>query len=716
MQRGNTKDLEAFRAMFNPRSVAVVGASTQSGKIGNFVLRSVLASSVDRVYPVHAGGADRILGVKAYASIDAIPDDQVDLFLFAVPQQHILPSFEAAVAKGCRAAVIFTAGFREAGEGGRRDQEILKKLANDAGVKIIGPNTMGFYDAHSGINATFMPVLSDLLRTPGNIALVSQSGGVAGFGVIQFVENHVPLGTLVCLGNRANVEFADMLYYFAQDPHTSVIALFIEGLDDLRHFFEAARYCAAVKPVVVLGAGYTDAGRKVAKSHTGSMAVSQALYEAAFRQAGLLQVRTVEELVDTAKILAMSPPLKGNRVGMITHTAGPAVLASDILAKHGLVLADLDDTTKKTLISEKMLAPFTPPTNPVDLTTFGYLDRRLYVEVLDLMGRDSNVDATLAICISGLGDPNVEPFPMRDFGKVATQYGKPVAVVWGAPVDAHQEFTAWMEAGVPAYPTAERAATALANLCRASKRKKAKESRESLPSFPKELVELVHKKQSSGRYYLLEHEAKQILELAGIRTTRSILAVNEDEAVFAARQIGYPVALKIASVDIVHKSDVGGVMLGISDEEMLRRSFRRMMESVAQRVPSARIEGICVQNMVPPGTEIIVGGVRDPQAGPVVMFGLGGIWVEMLKDVVFRLAPITKEDAWEMIEEIQGASILDGFRGSKPVNKKLLVQLIVAISHIMDRLPIQELDCNPIIFHDDIYTVADVRMVISRTS
>ncbi|WP_448384326.1 acetate--CoA ligase family protein [Desulfosoma sp.] len=710
MPKHAAEDFEAFRAMFSPRSVAVVGASIHGGKVGNFVLRSALASGVEKVYPVHAGGAEEILGRRAYPSIEAIADDAVDLFLFAVPQQHILRGFEAAVAKGCRGAVIFTAGFREAGEKGRRDQQRLKAMADEAGVKIIGPNTMGFYRSHSRMNATFMPVLSDFFTEPGGITVVSQSGGVAGFAAIRFLEDHIPMGTLVCLGNRANVEFADMLDFCAEDDKTTVVALFIEGLDDVRRLYEAASRCASRKPVVVLGAGYTAAGRKVARSHTGSMAQSQAIYEAAFRQAGLVQVHSVEELVDTAKILALSPPLRGNRVAVITHTAGPAVLACDVLSRKGLVLADHAEKTKEALVSRKVLASFMPADNPVDLTTFGYLDRRLYVDVLGLLGTDPGVDATLSVCLSALGDPQVVPFPMEDFGRTAKESGKPAVFVWGAPSAAAEEFKAWMQAGVAAYPTAERAAAALGYLheatrCAAQRMPETPSERfsEALDSFLADL-------RASGRTLVLEHDAKRILEEAGLRTAKTVLAVDEDEAVAAARTVGYPVVLKIASPDIFHKSDAGGVMLGIRDETNLRRAFGEMMDRVKHAAPEARIVGICVQPLVPEGTEVIVGGARDPQAGPVVMFGLGGIWVEALKDVVFRLAPVSEQEARRMIEEIRGVKVLGGLRGKPPVNKDALARLIVAIGRLMDELPIQELDCNPVIFHDGTYTIADARM------
>ncbi len=703
---------EAFDAMFCPRSVAVVGASTHGGKVGNFVLRSALASGVEHVYAVHAGGAKEILGVKAYPSIDTIPNDKVDLFLFAIPEDHIVANFQAAIDKGCRGAVIFTAGFREAGEEGLQKQLALRRMADEAGVKIIGPNTMGFFRSHSRMNATFMPVLSDFFQEKGRITVVSQSGGVAGFAAIRFLEDHIPIGTLVCLGNRANVEFADMLDFCAQDRETSVVALFIEGLDDVRRFYESAANCASQKPVVVLGAGYTAAGQKVARSHTGSMAQSEAIYEAAFRQAGLIRVRTVEELVDTAKILDLSPRPKGNRVAITTHTAGPAVLASDVIAHKGLVLEDLSDETKNALVSRKMLAPFMPPGNPVDLTTFGYLDRRLYVEVLELLAKDPNVDATLSICISGLGDPQVVPFPIEAYGRTLKASGKPGVFVWGAPSGAKEEFQAWMHAGVPAYPTAERAAAALANLYEATRPRAQTPVKSSFEPLPGEVLDLVDDLRASGQTLVLEAEAKRVLESAGLRTARTQVAKNEEEAVMEARRAGFPVVMKIVSPDIVHKSDVGGVRLGIDDEAAVRRAFQEMTKRVKDCLPQARLLGVGIQPMVPEGTEVIVGGSRDPQAGPVVMFGLGGIWVEVLKDVSFRLAPVSEEEALRMIEEIRGARVLEGVRGRKPVNKKALVALIATLGRLMAQAPIAEIDCNPVIFHGDTYTIADARMVL----
>ena len=700
-----------FNKVFSPKSIAIVGASNHKSKLGNFVLRSVIKSNVTKIYPIHRGGAEEILGIKAYSSIQEIPENEVDLFLFAIPKKNILSSFEEAIKKGCKGAVIYSAGFREADEIGKKEQQILKQMADSNGVKIIGPNTLGFYNAHSNINATFIPLLSDINPVPGKITLVSQSGGVAGFAGIKYAEEKLPLGKLICLGNRANVEFADILYYLAHDTETEVVTLFIEGLDDVRKFYAAAKYCAQKKPVIVLGAGYTKEGQKLAKSHTGSMANSEKIYQGVFKQAGLIQVNSVEELIDTGKIMLLSPKLKGNKVAIITHTAGPAIIASDIMSKGGLKLAPLSEHTKHTLKEKGMLADFMPADNPVDLTTFGYLLRNLYVDTFELLASDENVDAVLAICMSSLKDENLPSFPAKDLGELIKKYQIPLVMAWGAPIWFHEEFENFFRANVPVYPSSERAARAITNLYNYFKLQK-KDKKSFKLNIPDELILFVKNLKKHSQTNLMEHQTKQLLELAGINVARSKLVKDEKEACELAKNIGYPVVLKIVSRDIPHKSDVGGVELNISNEESLLNAYKKIINSVKKNMPYANIKGLSIQPMIPKGTEVIIGGLLDPQAGPVVMLGLGGIFVEALKDVTFRLAPLTEDDVYEMIEELKGACILEGYRDLPPVNKDKLVKLVCIISQLIYNFKIKELDLNPIIFHSNTYTVVDARIVL----
>lgn len=704
--------MRLFEIMYNPRSIAVVGASTHASKVGNFVLRSAISSKVETVYPIHAGGAKEILGYRAYRSIEAIPEDRVDLFLFAIPQNHILSALRSAIKKGCKAAVIFSAGFRESGPEGEKDQIALRDLANAHGVNIIGPNTLGFFSTHSSLNATFMPVLSDYFKEEGNIAVVSQSGGVAGLIVSAFIENHLRIGTLTCLGNRANVEFSDMLQYLANDPKTKIVALFIEGLDDVRSFYEQARVCATKKPVVVLGAGYTTAGQKVALSHTGSMANSEAIYKGAFKQARLFQVKTVQELVDTLKVLSYAPEPRGKKVALITHTAGPAILASDVLERGGLTLAELSAETKQVLRKEGMLPAFIPPQNPIDLATFGYMDKSIYVKIVKLLEKDPTVDCMFPICMSPVGDRNLEVFPFEEMKKTKESLTKPLVFVWIAPSKYEDEFKSWDRIGIPAYPNSERSATALVNLVRIFELRREPLDEPSAGSFSKEFFKEIDKFKSAGKVSLLEHESKRLLKLAGIDVADTYLAKTEDEAVRAANSLGYPVVMKVAHEKILHKSDAGGVKLNLKTEGEVKGAYREIVASVEKKWGTELFLGVTIQPMIPEGIEVIVGALRDEQAGPVIMFGLGGIWVEALKDVVYRLAPISVGEARKMLREIKGHPILKGSRGMDPVNEDILCELLVKTSQLIEQCQFQEIDLNPVICVHNQCLIADARIIL----
>ncbi|MBN1547513.1 MAG: acetate--CoA ligase family protein [Syntrophaceae bacterium] len=703
-----------LRELFYPRSIAVVGASADPIKIGHLILQSALLSRAQNVYPVHAGGAKAILGRPVYPTIEAIPDEEIDLFLFVVPQKYVLPGLEAAIKKGCKGAVIFTAGYRESGEGGEVRQEDLRKLAAASGIRIIGPNTLGFYRSHSAVNATFLPYLSEKFSAPGKITVVSQSGGVGAIIANQFMEDRLALGTLICVGNRLNVEFADVLDYCAEDPETETVALYIEGLEDVRTFYEAARRCACRKPVVVFHAGRTMTGRKTSFSHTGSMAASSAIYTGMFRQAGLVEVASVQEMADTVKCLSLVSPPAGNRVALVTHTAGPAIIATDILEQGGMTLPDLQEDTKTTLVKKKIVPPFIPVSNPVDLATAG-TDRQAYLDVMETLKTDRNIDSILTVCVSLLGGQEGDPlyFPIETFKEKTEAAGKTSVMVWAAPVTIEEEFAPWERSGIPTYPTPERAARALVNLYRYGTMKQKNRGDDMKTTISRELINRVRDFQTRGISFVGEVEAKRWLTLAGINVVDTALAGNEDEALEHAAQCGYPVVMKIASERIVHKSDAGCVRLDLRNEEAVRDAYRQITINASIIAKPAEIQGVTVQSMIPEGFEVIIGGLRDPQAGPVVMFGLGGIWVEAMNEVAFRLAPVSREEAAAMVTEIRGAALLfQGGRGRHPVNREVLLDLIVIASHLMAELPLAELDLNPVIFYDDRYAVADARILI----
>jgi acyl-CoA synthetase (NDP forming) len=509
-----------------------------------------------------------------------------------------------------------------------------------------------------------------------------------------------------------------LLDYFKDDPLTSGVLLFIEGIEDVRRFYHAASRCSLKKPVVAMSSGHTEAGRKVALSHTGSMASSEIIYQAVLEQAGVLQVQSVQEMVDAAKILTSCPPLPGKRAAVITHTAGPAVIATDVLARGGFQLPPISQATREKLLNSGALPGFMPVTNPLDMVALGWTEPNRYLQVLKPLLEDDQIDAVLSIYITGLEDVDTIPYPVEDFTEIAKNpgenAGKAVVSVWGAPVTRTIDFQRWHKEKFPVYPTPERAGTALVNLANYSALRKNAETRGKVtpivfdPGVERIIREAVLKRQA----VIQEPEATELLELAGIRTANTRLAVNADEAVALAAETGYPVVLKVVSEKILHKSDAGGVKLNLQNEDEVRKAFLDIQKEALSRISPRELRGIAVQPMLPEGMEVIVGGVCDEQAGPVVMFGLGGIWVEVFRDTVFLLAPVSPKEAEEMIRSVKGYSILQGMRGKKGIDLEGLTDLIVKMGWLMSQFPLQEIDLNPVIFYESGYAAADVRIIL----
>lgn len=700
-----------FCPLFYPRSIVLVGASPQPEKLGNRVLRSLLNSQFQGpLYLVRPGESTEIHGLRTYPSVATLPEE-AELFLFATPQAAVLENLIAATAKGCRAAVIYAGGFKETGPEGKTLENILKERANAAGVVLIGPNTLGFYQADGHLNATFSPGLTEIFPSPGEIAVISQSGGVGSLILGALADHKINLGTFVGLGNRANVEFADLLAYFRTDPRIKAIALFIEGIEEGRRFYEEAARCAAEKPVVVLGGGFTERGQRVARSHTGSMASSENVYRAAFRQAGLLEAKSIEELGDCLKMLGLGFQVRGKGVAIITHTAGPSILATDVLEKGGLSLAELSPETKQRL--REVLPPFIPPENPIDLAAAGFFQKESYVRAFEILGADESVDYVIPIHI-GLGEGKKEPpFPIAAFAAESRKNRKGVVACYRSPTGTEGE--TWEQVKIPSFPEPERVARALANTVQLEEiRKQAKRERKVRQSVDLSLLQAAYK---AKRWFLLETEVKEFLRANGIKTTKAHLASTIGEATMLAREIGYPVVLKIASPQITHKSDFGGVKLNLKDEAELKKAFQEILATIQERAPEAEIQGMTIEPFAPPGLEAIVGASRDPQFGPVVMFGLGGIWVEIIKDVVFRLAPLAPGDAAEMIREIKAFPLLQGFRGQPACDLESLQALILRTADLItEAKEIQELDLNPVLLYPTGYLVVDARISLHASS
>lgn len=704
---------KSIEAVFSPRSICVVGASSSSGKTGNFAMRAAAACGVP-MYPINPSGVEEIMGHKVYAKIEDIPDDNVDLFLFVIPVKAMKESLLSAIKKGCRAAVIYSAGFKEAGEDGAALEKEMRDIANEAGVRIIGPNTLGYLRAATRLNATFEPQYSDLFKEQGKITLLCQSGGVGVVSLSAMMDQGVPLGTFIALGNRMNTEFSDMLEFFADDEETDVVCMHVEGTEDVRAMYEAARRCAARKPVIVVGGGYTEAGGKSARSHTGTMASSAKIYQAAYQQAGVLQVSSINEMINAAKLLSIAPPPKGDRVAVLTHLAGPSVLTCDKLELGGVKLAELSEETKTALEERRVVPEFGAPVNPIDLAAYGKTKPELFVRGAEVLVKDPGVDGLIAVSASALADKYAPQFPIEDFGKVFKDARMPAAIVWGAYyTDYHNEFKRFFDAGVAAYPTPEEAGIAYANFVNYYKLRDRDMGASEASDFDGGLKKYIGELADQNADFLMEHESKQIMELAGIKTSKTVLAATGTEAASAARDIGYPVVLKVAAENIIHKSDMGGVKLNLKDADDVMSAFHEIREK-ALKIPDSGFKGVTVQPMLEPGgTEIIIGAMHDPQAGPVVMAGLGGVFVEVLKDISFRLAPVTRSEAKEMLDELKGAALLRGVRGGNAVNEDTLAELIVRVSQLISEFPITEIDLNPVIcYGGEKYYAVDARVIL----
>ncbi len=693
---------------FNPQSVAVIGASRDPEKLGYAVVRNLIESGFARerpVYPVNPK-ADEILGLKAYPSVRDIPDP-VDLAVIVIPYRFVSQALRECGEKGVPAVVIITAGFREAGhEGLLREREIVE-IARQYKMRVIGPNCLGVIDTYTPLNASFAA------GTPpkGPINFTSQSGAL-GTAVLDWaLGGKMGFSKFVSLGNKADVSEIDLLQAWADDPNANVILAYIEGVPEGQRFIEVARQTAKRKPIVAVKSGVTQAGSRAVSSHTGSLAGSEQAYAAAFKQAGIIRANTMEEMFDYALAFAYQPLLKGDRIAIITNAGGPGILATDAIERCGLQLARLEVETIKAL--ESYLPDAASAANPVDVLGDSTADR--YQFALETVSRDPNVDGILVI---------LTPQAMTDIPGTAQAVADlsdrvdiPVIACFMGEKEVNKGIDILTRRGVPNYPFPERAVSAFRAMAE-YRRIKA----QPLPNFEHieadtaAVAAVFEKARAEGRVTIGDFEAREILRAYGLRIPETRLATTPDEAVQIAAEIGYPVVLKIASPDILHKTDVGGVRVGLRSAQEVRDAFELMVYRAGRYVPGARIWGCTVQEMTPPGLEVLVGMNRDPQFGPLVTFALGGIYVEILKDATFRIAPFSRAEAEQMLEEIRARALLDGVRGRPPMDKAAIVDALLRIGQLVQDFPeIVELDINPLmVFEQGQGAVAiDMRLVLS---
>ncbi len=711
-----TGDLDRF---FNPRSVAVVGASSRETSVGYAVLKNLLYGRIDAepgdaarsggfpgpVYAVNPKGGE-ILGQRVYGSLGEI-GQPVDLMVVAIPPQFIPDLMAEAGGLGIRHAIIISAGFAEMGDEGRALQDRMVEAARAQGIRLIGPNCLGVLRPAARLNASFAAAPPP----PGRIGLLSQSGALIT-GVISCAEREqFGLSAAVSLGAKADVEDEDVLRWLAADPETRCLALYVEAFPEPREFFDLARELAASKPVVALKGGATAAGAKAASSHTGSLAGSAAAYSAAFAQAGVLEARSIGELIHWSRALAYQPPAPGRRLAILTNAGGPGVLSADAASRQGLELAQLSPETLAAL--DRVLPAVWSRNNPVDVIGDATAER--YRDAINILGQAPEVDSIVVILtVQAMTDPQATAEALAA-AHADPSWSKPLTVSFlglaGTAVGAYLDAR-----GVPEFDLPEEAVGAVAALARRGRWLARREPEVGeLPHLPAPDLEaarrVVAEARGLGQANLDLARARRVLAAAGLTYNRSGTAAGEEEAVALAEGIGYPVVVKVVSPDVLHKSDVGGVVLDVVGADGVRAACAGIRERIAAHQPGARIDGFTVEEQVS-GTEVIVGMSRDPDFGPLMMVGMGGIFVEVYKDVAFRLVPLSRLDALDMIAEIRAQPLLDGARSRPVLDRAELAEILLRVSNLVQAVPeIAELDVNPLVITRRGLVAIDARVI-----
>jgi len=690
--------------LFRPEEVAVIGASRNPGKVGHDIVKNLIEGGYQgKILPVNPG-AHEILGLPCLKSLAEHPG-KIDLAILAVPRSVVLSAAGEAIKGGARSLIVITAGFKETGpEGAALELELLG-ICRGRQIRLLGPNCLGLINTAQHLNASF----AGHLPRPGAMSVVSQSGALSTAILDLVAGRQLGLAKMISIGNKADLTEIDFLRALAHDDETKVIVGYLEDISNGDEFVKAAEEASAKKPVVILKSGTTKAGMQAASSHTGVLAGSDTAYGAAFKRAGVVRADTFEALFDYATALAMQPLPKGDRVLIITNAGGPGTMAADAVEKAGLQVAALDRNTASAL--RQQLPTAASALNPVDV--LGDADPERYVTALTAAQDDPDVDAIIIILT-----PQAMTRPTETAQAIANNLhgNKPVLVSFMGGESVLPGRAALVTAGLPDYPSPERAVAAL----------KAMHEYASWKNRPTRVVtrfrvnrrrveRIITRRLRSGRPQIGEVKGKSILQAYGFQIPDGHLAVQVEEAVEISDRIGYPVAMKIVSPDIVHKTDMGGVRLNVTNSEMVRDYFDLMMLRIRQRAPEARIEGVYIEKMLNPGLEVIIGMSRDPQFGPMLMFGLGGIFVEVMKDVTFHLAPITEAEALQMLKATRSYAILQGKRGQKGVDLGAIANGLQRISQLTTDFPqILELDINPFIVgeagHDP--WVADVRLTL----
>ncbi len=708
----------SLKRIFNAESVAIVEVVKDETHQGYQVLEALAEGKYEgRIYPVSTVEKS-VLGVRCYHSVSDIPEN-IDLALVTTPPGSLKNLLPELGKKGTAGAVVLTGGFGELGEEGKQFEEEIVNLARKNGVRIIGPNTPGMISIGKGINLVGLNNIPE-----GDIAILTQSGNIALNLITEAnLKSQTGFKYSVGVGNEADIKFHEYLEYFTEDPDTSIILMYVEGLRDGRQFLQQASRTSQIKPIVLYKSGKSAKGSKSAGSHTGALAGISEVSQSAFRRAGIIEVDHPGEMFPVAETLSLLPMLKDNTIAILADGGGHATIAADYLTNLGIRLPELEDKTREKLAA--ILPHNASLANPIDVAGGADRNPAIFADCAEILLEDINIHGLMIVGLfGGYGIRFAEKLSFIEedaahrLGKLMESTSKPILLhsLYDHAKPHSLELLRYYH--IPVYDSLEIACKCVEALSVYSsyRRDYDKEGNFKInwgEEVVPEVQDIIDNALAEGRKVLLEHEAKEIFRLQGVPVSQEYLATSEDEAVEFAEKLGYNAALKIVSPDIIHKTDAGGVMLGLKDEKAVREAFKAIMESCTECHPGADIRGCLISQMAGKGIETVIGMKTDDQFGPSIMFGLGGIMVSVMKDVSFQVVPVSEYWTKYMINEIKSSVIFDGFRGRPPSDKKAIGRLIQKVSEVAQAYPlINEIDLNPVLVHSEDLTIIDARIIL----
>lgn len=703
--------------IFQPKSIAVIGASNKEGSVGYSLFKNITLGDFEgNIFPINIKH-EVIQGIRCYKSIESV-GEKIDLAIIATPARTVSLILKECGEVGIQGVVIISAGFKEAGEEGNKMFQQILTTAKKYNIRIVGPNCVGFINPILGINASFLTKMPML----GNIAFISQSGALCASILDWAIDQNVGFSNFVSVGSMVDVDFADFINYFGTDKNTSCILIYMESLTNARKFMSAAQAFSKNKPIIVLKTGKSAAGAKAALSHTGSLAGNDAVFNAAFRRAGIIRVDTIAQLFHCAQSFSMQPRPKGNRLTIVTNAGGPGVLATDYLIENGGQIAELSKKSFQKL--NEILPTHWSHNNPVDV--LGDADSTTYINAVKVCFQDENTDAVLVILTTQ--DMTNPTHVAQELAAINTPKSKTILACWMGEQDVQEGRDILEKANIPHYRYPESAVDVFLKMYHSAHNLELLQ--ETPPAIPVNFqpdkinaAKLLRSITTEGRYQLMEPEAKQLLEYYDIPIAPSKVVTSAKEAGSTAREIGFPVVMKIVSADIGHKTDVGGVVLNITSTKEAEQAYLSIIENVTIHLRGAKIKGVLVEEMIFNRFELLIGAKKDPIFGPVVVFGMGGVMVELLKDTNMGLPPLNMVLAQRIIENTKAYQMINGFRGMPKVDIEALQFLLVKFSYLLMDFPeLKEIDINPFAVDEnggfalDAHIVLDEEIVLEKNN